>query len=132
MISYGSVKNAAGNFVLANLTNIQAAVQAGGSLGLPAGSAQWTTFSIIDNIFNDTKDAGIYPITTFTYALVYQAQSDQLKGSGVVNFLWWVVNSAQAAGGSIGYPPLPSNVVQLDDATLKSVTYNGTPIYTGP
>jgi len=49
-----------------------------------------------------------------------------------VNFIWWVVNSGQSAGNNLGYPPLPSNVVQLDDATLKTVTYNGTPLYTGP
>lgn len=132
LISYGAVRNAAGSFVLANLTNIQLAVQAGGTAGLPAGNAQWTTVSIIDSIFNDTKDANIYPITTFTYALVYQAQSDKQTGAAVVAFLWWVVNSGQTAGGKIGYPPLPSNVVQLDDTTLKSVTYNGTPLYTGP
>lgn len=131
-ISYGSVRNGAGNFILANLTNTASALQAGGSVGLPAGSAQWTTVSIIDNIFNDTKDSGVYPITTFTYALVYQAQSNQQKGSAVVNFIWWVVNSGQSAGNALGYPPLPSNVVQLDDTTLKSVTYNGTPLYTGP
>jgi phosphate ABC transporter phosphate-binding protein len=131
-ISYGSVRNAAGNFVLANLTNIAQAMQAGGTVGLPAGSASWTTVSIINNIFNDSKDTGIYPITTFTYALVYQQQSSQQSGSAVVNFIWWVVNSGQSAGANLGYPPLPSNVVQLDDATLKTVTYNGTPLYTGP
>jgi phosphate transport system substrate-binding protein len=131
-ISYGSVRNGAGNFVLANLTNIASAVQAGGSAGLPAGNAQWTSVSIIDNIFNDTKDAGIYPITTFTYALVYLQQANQASGSAVVNFIWWVVNSGQSAGGNLGYPPLPSNVVQLDDATLKTVNFNGTPLYTGP
>lgn len=130
VINYGAVRNGAGNFVLANLTNIAAAMQAGGS-GLPAGSAQWTKVSIIDNIFNDTTDKGIYPITTFTYALVYQAQTDQQKGSAVVGFVWWIVNSGQSAGKALGYPALPSNVVQLDDATLKTVTYNGTPLYTG-
>jgi phosphate transport system substrate-binding protein len=130
-ISYGSVRNAAGNYILANITNIQAAIQAGGTVGLPAGSDKWTTFSVINAIFNDTSDKGIYPIATFTYALVYQQASDQTKGKAVVDFLWWVVNSGQTAGANIGYPPLPSNVVQLDDTTLKSVTYNGTPLYTG-
>ncbi len=131
LISYGSVQNAAGNFVLANITNIQAAVQAGGTKGLPAGSASWTGFSIINNIYNDTTDKNIYPITTFTYALVYQHQTDQVAGGATVNFLWWVVNSGQSAGGNIGYPPLPANVVALDDATINSVTYNGTPLHTG-
>jgi len=132
LLNYGAVRNGAGNFILANLTNIQAAVQAGGSAGLPAGSAQWTSVSIIDNIFNDTTHANIYPIVTFTYALVYQQQTDRQKGFAVVNFIWWVVNFGQAAGKGLGYPPLPSNIVQLDDATLETITYNGTPIYTGP
>jgi phosphate transport system substrate-binding protein len=130
VINYGAVKNAAGNFILANLTNIAGALQAGGS-GLPAGNAQWSAVSIIDNIFNDTTDTGIYPITTFTYALVYQQQTNQQKGSAVVNFIWWIVNNAQSAGKPLGYPALPANVVQLDDTTLKTVTYNGTPLYTG-
>ncbi len=131
LLSYGSVQNAAGNYVLANLTNIQSAISAGAA-SLPAGSAQWTTVSIIDSIFNSTSAATAYPITTFTYALPYQAQSDQVKGTGLVNFLWWVVNSGQTAGANLGYPPLPSNVVALDDTTIKSITYNGTPLYSGP
>jgi phosphate transport system substrate-binding protein len=132
LISYGSVRNGAGNFVLANLTNIQQAVQVGGTAGLPAGNAQWTTVSIINNIYNDTKDTSIYPITTFTYGLVYLQQTDKSLGSAVVSFFTWVVNSGQNAGSKLGYPPLPANVVQLDDATLKTITYNGTPLYTGP
>lgn len=136
-ISYGSVQNHAGNFILANLTNIQLAVQAGAKAGLPAGNAQWSNFSIINNIFNDSADAQIYPISTFTYALVYQnlgatyAGTSQAQAAAVVNFLWWVVNSGQNAGQKIGYPPLPANVVSADDTTLRSITYNGTPIYTG-
>jgi len=131
LISYGAVENAAGNFVLANLTNIAAAVASGGSTGLPAGNAQWTNVSIIDSIFNDTKDTTIYPITTFTYLLVYQAQTDQGRGAALVNFLWWVVNTAQNGGTNLGYVPLPSNIVSIDDATINSITYNGTPFHTG-
>ena len=137
-INYGTVQNHAGRFVLANLTNINLAVQAGASAGLPAGNAPWTGFSIINNIFNDTMDTQIYPITTFTYALVYQDLSASYAGSatqaqaaGVVYFLWWIVNTAQNAGHNIGYPPLPANVVTIDDTTLRSITYNGTPVYIG-
>ncbi len=132
LISYGSVQNAAGNFVLANLTNIASALQAGGTSGLPAGNAQWSSVSIIDSIFNNTAAATVYPITTFTYALAYQAQSDQTKGTAMVNFLWWVVNSGQSAGASIGYAPLPANIVALDDATINSITFNGIPLHRGP
>jgi len=130
LISYGAVKNAAGNFILANLTNIAAAAQAGASVGLPAGNASWTHVSIIDNIFNDTSAANAYPITTFTYLVTYQQQTSKTQGMLVVSFLWWVINSGQQAGASLGYIPLPQNVVSLDDATIKSITYNGIPICT--
>ena len=130
LIHYGTVKNAAGNFILANQTNIGFAVQAGAS-GLPAGNASWTPVSIVNNIFNDTAATNAYPITTFTYLVTYQKQTSQAQGVLVVNFLWWVVNSGQQAGVSIGYIPLPSNVLTLDDATIKSITYNGVPLYTG-
>lgn len=128
LISYGSVENAAGNFVLANLTNAQIAVQAG-SGGLPAGNEKWTNVSIIDSIFNDSQATNAYPITTFTYALLYQQQSNQTTGEALVNFLWWIVNSGQNAGTSIGYVPLPSNAVQVDDASINSITYNGTQLH---
>jgi phosphate transport system substrate-binding protein len=130
LISYGAVENAAGNFVLANLTNTAAAVAAGAS-GLPAGNTQWTNVSIINNIFNDSKDTTIYPITTFTYLLVYMAQTSQPRGEALVNFLWWVVNSAQQGGTNLGYVPMPSNVVTIDDTTINSITYNGVALHTG-
>ena len=131
LISYGSVANAAGNYVLANLTNIAAAVAAGGSVNLPAGSGVWSNVSITNAIYNDTADASIYPITTFTYLMVYQQQTSQAQGTALVNFLWWVVNSAQTAGSKLGYVPLPSNIITLDDASIKTITYNGTPLLIG-
>ncbi len=131
LIFYGSVKNAAGNFIRANETNIGAAVTAGASAGLPAGNASWTSVSIINSTYNDTSATIAYPITTFTYLVAYQKQTSQVQGTLLVNFLWWVVNSGQQAGANLGYISLPSNVVTLDDTTIKSITFNGVPIYTG-
>ena len=58
---YGTVQNAAGNFVLANVTNIAAALEAGASAGLPAGNASWTTVSIVDNIYANTTATNSLP-----------------------------------------------------------------------
>jgi phosphate transport system substrate-binding protein len=135
-ISQGTVENAAGNFILANLTNVAEALNAGAS-GLPAGDGNWSAVSIINNIFSDTSAKYIYPITTFTYIMVYEdmgtsaAHSTQAEAEATVNFLWWVVNSGQAAGAQLGYPALPSAVITLDDATINSITFNGTPLHTG-
>ena len=116
-------------FITANDTTISAAVQAGASAGLPAGTTQWSSVSIANAIYNDTSAKTVYPITTFSYLVVYQAQGNQQQGIDIVNFLWWVINNAQSAGTSIGYIPLPANVVAIDDATIKTITYDGTGIY---
>jgi phosphate ABC transporter phosphate-binding protein len=129
---YGSVQNAAGNYILATVTNIAAALQAGAAAGLPAGNAAWTSVSIVNNIFNDTAATTVYPIATLTYALVYQNQNynsrSYAESAATVNFLSWIVNSGQSLGKGLGYVPLPANIVSVDDATLKLITYSGTAI----
>jgi phosphate transport system substrate-binding protein len=131
LIQVGSVQNAAGNYITANDTTVSATVQAGAASGLPAGNGIWTSVSIINSIYNDTSATNAYPITTFTYIVAYQVQTNQVAGEILTNFLWWVVNSGQQAGASIGYIPLPANVVSIDNTSIKSITYNGSPIYTG-
>ena len=126
-ISYGTVQNAAGNFILANVSNIAASLQAGAT-SLPAGNAAWSSVSVIDSIYNDKTDTGIYPIVTLTYALVYQAQSSYTQGAALVNFLTWIINEGQSYGPAIGYVPLPANIVAIDTATIQLITYNNVPI----
>jgi len=125
---YGTVRNAAGNFILANVTNIAAALQAGASQGLPAGNATWTSVSMVDNIYNDAAATNIYPIVTLTYALVYEQQSSHTQGAALVNFISWIVNSGQTLGEGLGYAALPANIVAVDNSTIKLITYHGTPI----
>lgn len=141
-INFGAVQNHAGNFILANLTNISHALAAGVKNGLPSTPSQWSTYSVIQQTFNDTADKYIYPVSTFTYALVYQdmsatyAHSTQAQAIATLSFIQWIVTSGQASGPNaptttLGYPPLPSAAVTLDNQLLKSITYNGTPILSG-
>jgi phosphate ABC transporter phosphate-binding protein len=127
-VYYGTVQNAAGNFILANVTNIAAGLQAGASHGLPAGNASWTKVSMVDNIYNDAAATNIYPIVTLTYALVYEQQSSYTQGAALVNFISWIVNKGQTDGQGLGYAALPANIVAVDNATIQLITYNGTPI----
>ncbi|MGD0645614.1 MAG: phosphate ABC transporter substrate-binding protein PstS [Candidatus Bathyarchaeia archaeon] len=132
-IYYGTVENAAGNFILANVSNIGAALSAGASSGLPAGNAKWTSVSIVDNIYSNTTATNAYSIATLTYMLVYQEQGslpniNYATAAALVNFASWIVNSGQSLGQGLGYTPLPSNIVAIDNTTIESITYNGTPI----
>ena len=138
-INYGAVRNAFGNYIVANLTNISQALAAGVSNGLPSTDTQWTSYSVIQATFNDTSAPYIYPVSTFTYALVYQdlsasyASTSQAQAVAALNFLSWVVNDGQSksptsSGATLGYPPLPSSIVTLDNSLLASISYNGTPV----
>jgi len=124
-LTFGEVQNAAGNFVLANSTTAAAAVAAAASQKLPAGNQSWASVSIVDTIFSNTTATNAYPITTFTYVVVYRGQTDPVRGQALVSFLWWIINTKNAAAGSLGYIPLPPSVVTLDDATISSMNYNG-------
>jgi len=141
-INFGAVQNHFGNFILANLTNISQALAAGVKNGLPSTDSQWSSFSVIQQTFNDSADKYIYPVSTFTYALVYQdlsasyASTTQAQATATLKFLSWVVTSGQATGPvapttTLGYPPLPSSAVTLDTQLLGSITYNGTPVLSG-
>jgi len=141
-INFGAVRNHYGNFILANLTNISEALAAGVKNGLPSTDSQWSSYSVIQQTFNDTTDKYIYPVSTFTYALVYQdmsgsyASSTQVQAVATLDFLSWVITSGQATGPvapttTLGYPPLPSAAVTLDKQLLATITYNGTPVLSG-
>ncbi len=132
-IFFGTVQNAAGNYVLPSVTSAQAALDAGAT-GLPAGNnmVAWETVSIIDNIFHNTAATTAYPITTMTYAIVYQNQDyptsspfSAAQAAATVNFLHWIVNSGQVLGPNAGYVALPASIVTIDNTTLASITYNG-------
>jgi phosphate ABC transporter phosphate-binding protein len=132
-IYYGTIQNAAGNYILANVSNIAAALSAGASSGLPAGNATWTSVSIVDNIYGNTTASNVYPVVTLTYMLVYQNQvpssiTNAATAAALVNFASWIVNSGQNLGTGLGYVPLPANIVAVDNATIKLITYNGSPI----
>ena len=131
-LTYGEVQNAAGNFITANSTTVAAAVAAAASEKLPAGNQTWTNVSIVDTIFTNTTATNAFPITTFTYIMVYKGQTNQQTGQALVNFLWWIVNTNNVAAGGLGYTPLPPAVVTIDDATISSMNYNGQAFTTPP
>lgn len=71
-----------------------------------------------------------YPIVSFTYILVYKELSilsdmTLQKATALVNFLWFLVHDAQTLGGALGYPQLSVQAIAVDEASLRSMTFNG-------
>lgn len=72
--------------------------------------------------------AKAYPICGFSWALVYQTQTDKDKGLDLVQFLNWAIHDGQSLGASLDYCKLPDNLVTREEAMLKTVTYQGQPL----
>jgi len=118
-IPYASIKNKAGNFIEPTLETTASAA-AGTASTLPAGDASWSSVSIVDTNGNNS-----YPIASFTYLLVYKDQIDQIKGKMLAEFFWWAVHDGQKYSSELLYVPLPNEIINLNEKTIKLMNYKG-------
>ena len=75
----------------------------------------------------DAEGKEAWPISAFTYLLVYKDQQDPVKGGALLKFLWWAVHDGQKTAPALDYAPLPQAVVQKVEKTLRSMTVQGKP-----
>lgn len=122
-IDYAAIQNLEGVFVLPSTESTVAAAAASAAT-LPAGDESWDGVEILNAPGDDS-----YPIASFTYILIYKEQADNQKGKALVDFLWWMVHDGQAYSEGLYYAPLPSEVVELNERTLRSVVCDGEPLY---
>jgi phosphate transport system substrate-binding protein len=121
-ISYAYIKNKAGKFIEPVLETT-ANSAAGAVPTLPAGDASWSSVSIVDAPGDNS-----YPISSFTYILVYKDQTDLTKGKMLTEFLWWAVHDGQKYSSDLLYVPLPNEIISLNEKTIKLMNYNGQPL----
>jgi phosphate transport system substrate-binding protein len=110
-LSYGTVRNAAGNFTQANLITLAAA----------ASASTQGNGALASLINTPGKDA--YPITAITWLLVPESFPDPATKSAVAEFLDWILTSGQKECSALAYNPLPKEIVahELEQlATFKA------------
>ena len=112
-LTMASIKNSDGNFVQ---PSIETTSEAAAGVVMPADFRVSIT---------DAKGKNAYPISSFTYILVYKEQTDAAKGKALVNFLWWATHDGQKLAAPLDYAPLPKAVVTKVEAALKSLTVQG-------
>ena len=64
---------------------------------------------------------GVYPISSFTWLLLYQDPKDKAQAKTMVDFVKWALRDGQKYCADLGYAPLPANVVQLEMAALEKI-----------
>ena len=112
-ITVALMQNSSGNYIAPSVASASAAAD---GVTLPANM-----LVMITNSSNPTA----YPITGFTWLLVYQNQTNQVKGQELVNLLWWILTRAQTYNASLTYPQLPASAITIAEAQVNSITYNG-------
>jgi phosphate transport system substrate-binding protein len=103
-MEYGSVQNAAGVYLKANLESVTAAA-AGAAKSMPADFRVSITNA-------PGKDA--YPIASFTWLLIPTQIQDSSKRTALVSFLKWMLADGQKDCADLGYAPLPKAVVSQE------------------
>ena len=103
------LRNKAGQFVKPSIESVSAA--AAGVKNMPDDYRVSITNA-------DGKDA--YPISSFTYLLVYKTM-DKTKGTTIVNFLNWAMAKGQTVAPSLSYAPLPRPMLAKVKGTIKSL-----------
>ncbi len=129
-MTVAAIKNTAGNYVTPSLDYMTEAVKSKASQGLPAGDEDWKNVDVLN-----APGEQAYPIVSFTYLLVYKElnvipRMTQTEATALVQFLWWVIHDGQQFGPDLEYAPLPDNVVQIDEASIQSITFNGQTLLT--
>ncbi len=109
------IKNKAGEFVEASLASVAAAA-AGSVASMPDDLRTQIT---------DADGATSYPISSYTYILVYKDQADPVKGKAIADFLWWATHDGEKFAEALHYAPLPAEVVKKVEVKINSMTSGG-------
>jgi phosphate transport system substrate-binding protein len=118
-MAFAKLQNKAGNFI----TPTVASTSAAGNIQLPADAKVSLA---------NTAAADGYPISGFTWALLYKEQNynnrSKDRATKLVKLLWWNIHDGQKYCEGLNYAPLSPEAVKTAEDILKSATYNGTSV----
>lgn len=101
-LAVAAVANSAGDFVTPSVEAVTAA-----AAGAARNLAPTTDYRV--SIVN-APGKGAYPISSFTWILVYERQKDSVKARKLVDFLNWALTEGEAHAAPLDYAPLPESM----------------------
>lgn len=104
-----SVENKSGNFIAPTPESGAAALA---SVELPDNLRAWPV---------DSEAPDAYPITTFSWLLLYRKYDDAAKLKALKDFVTYGLTEGQSFAVELGYIPLPESVVAKANAALASI-----------
>jgi phosphate transport system substrate-binding protein len=110
-ISYGSVQNMSGEFITASVDAVTAAAAA-------AAAQMPEDFRVS---ITNAPGKGVYPISSFTWILLYENPKDKAMAKTFNDFMNWMLTDGQKFAPALGYAPLPQPVVAKEMTALKKI-----------
>jgi phosphate transport system substrate-binding protein len=110
-MEYGSIKNAAGNFVKADFNTVSEAA-AGAAKTMPADFRVSIT---------DAPGKNAYPISSFTWLLIPDKIDNATKKKSIADFLQWMLTRGQQDAEGMSYAPLPKSVVVKEQKQIALI-----------
>jgi len=117
-ISTALLQNASGQFVAPSAEAATSAADAA-----VAKFAANTDYRV--SIVN-ASGATAYPITSFTWLLVYKTQTDAAKAKKIADFIRWALTDGEKDAAALDYAPLPASLVARLTPRIDSLA-PGTP-----
>ncbi len=113
-MAVAAIRNDKGTYVLPSEESVS---QAAGSITIPGD----TCVAIVD-----TKVTVGYPISSFTWLLVYKdLKLTPEKAKALKAYLTWVIHDGQAYAEDLGYSTLPKLAVKKAEGIINGLTLNG-------
>lgn len=109
-LAVGQIKNSAGVFVSPSLEGVTAAAQ-GALKSMPKDFRVSIT---------DASGKTAYPISSFTYLLVYRSGAAE-KTATLKSLLGWCLKDGQKLASGLNYAPLPKAMVPSIEAAVKTI-----------
>jgi len=113
------LKNKSGKFVAPSIEAMSAAAEA---VEMPE--------ELFVSLSNAEGEAA-YPITSYSYLLVYEDAKDPIKGEALAKYVWWGLHDGQKFSKDLDYAPIPAKVLAKVESRLKELRSGDKKLLTG-
>ena len=113
LLPSAAIRNKAGHYVVPSVRSAA------------ADAAQKPTITPTDFSIVNQPGTSSYPITGYSWALIYAHQPSQAIGQQLVSLLDWLTHTGQTYAAATSYVPLPPRIQELARSMLQQVTGPG-------
>ena len=111
-MSYASLQNAAGNFVMPSAETFSNAAE----------TADWAKAQDFNLVMTNAPGANAYPLTATTFILMPKSPKDAPRSKAALDFFRFALDSGQGRAKKLDYVPLPEALVkQIEDYIARTI-----------